>query len=120
MTAVLNSTSIRVNWSIATADFENVTRITVFYKKTVGTIQFNSIPVPASSQGGVVLENLEKYTWYKITLSPTTVNGTGIPSRIVKMRTKEDGECSRDTNLRFLYVFVFRVKLMQLNEPVAT
>ena len=73
-----------------------MTSITVFYKILNGTVSFRSTPVPASVQGGVVLENLEKYTWYKITVSPTTKNGTGIPSRFATKRTKEDGEYSRE------------------------
>ncbi len=93
---VLSSTSIKVNWSLAISDFGGVTSITVFYKIFDGTISFRSEALPASTQGGVVLKNLKKYTWYKITVSPTTRNGTGIPSTFEKNRTKEDGECSRD------------------------
>jgi hypothetical protein len=82
---------------MASADFENVTGITVFYKILDGTISFHSKPQPASVQGGVMLENLEKFTRYKITVSPTTANGTGIPSRFATVMTLEDGECSRET-----------------------
>lgn len=90
-TRVLSSTSIKVNWSMASSHSENITSITVFYKISNGAIRFKSEPVPTSYIGGIVLRNLKKFTPYKITVSPTTANGTGIPSNFSFETTNEDG-----------------------------
>lgn len=47
--------------------------------------------IPAG-QGQTVLEGLEKWSWYNITLAAFTVGGTGPSSPVVLCRTAEDGE----------------------------
>ncbi|XP_028401625.1 uncharacterized protein LOC114524674 [Dendronephthya gigantea] len=90
-TRVLSSTSIKVNWSVIASNSDNITSITVFYKTSNGgAIRFKSEPVPASFIGGIVLRNLKKFTSYKITVSPTTANGTGVPGYFSTNTTHED------------------------------
>ena len=38
------------------------------------------------------LENLEKYTFYKIVVCPYTENGNGVPSSLQSIRTMEDSK----------------------------
>lgn len=47
--------------------------------------------IPAE-QGQTVLEGLEKWSWYNITLAAFTLEGTGPSSPAVLCRTDEDGE----------------------------
>lgn len=47
--------------------------------------------IPAE-RGQTVLEGLEKWSWYNITLAAFTVEGTGPSSPAVVCRTDEDGE----------------------------
>ena len=98
---VLSSTSIKVNWSIPEQE-ENVTSIFVFYK-TLDSRNFQSQAIPTSLQGGFVIENLMKFTPYKITVAPTTVNGTGIPSSFVTLKSFEDGMLVHDFILFLIY-----------------
>lgn len=43
-------------------------------------------------QGQTVVEGLEKWTWYNITMAASTVRGTGPKSQAVLCRTDEDGK----------------------------
>ena len=81
-----------VNWSFDASHSDNITSIIVFYKIHDDRIPFSMHPVPASPEGGTVLKNLKKYTWYKITVCPTTINGTGLPSKFLTKKTLEDGK----------------------------
>lgn len=47
--------------------------------------------IPAE-QGQTVLEGLEKWSWYNISLAAFTAEGTGPSSPAVLCRTDEDGE----------------------------
>ena len=91
-TRVLSSTSIAVGWSIDVSRSENLTGITVFYKTLDDNAAFQSVSVPASVQDSMNLTGLKKFTWYRITVSPTTANGTGVPSRFSIKKTLEDGK----------------------------
>lgn len=53
--------------------------------------------IPAG-QGQTVLEGLEKWSWYNITLAAFTVGGTGPSSPVVLCRTAEDGETATGNN----------------------
>lgn len=81
-----------MNWTLAAPNAHDVTGITVFYKIDNGGVSFNSEAHPESVRGSV-LESLEKFTPYKITVCATTVNGTGIPSKLQTAVTWEDGKC---------------------------
>lgn len=53
--------------------------------------------IPAE-QGQTVLEGLEKWSWYNITLAAFTLEGTGPSSPAVLCRTDEDGETGTVNN----------------------
>lgn len=48
-------------------------------------------PIPAD-QGETVLEGLEKWSWYNLTIAAYTAEGTGPNSPPTLCRTDEDGE----------------------------
>lgn len=48
-------------------------------------------PIPAE-QGQTVLEGLEKWSWYNITMAAYTAEGTGPNSPAALCRTDEDGK----------------------------
>lgn len=54
-------------------------------------------PIPAE-RGQTVLEGLEKWSWYNVTLAAFTVEGTGPSSPGVLCRTDEDGETETADN----------------------
>lgn len=49
-------------------------------------------PIPPE-QGQVVLEGLEKWTWYRVILAAFTTEGSGPESPALLCRTDDDGEC---------------------------
>lgn len=53
--------------------------------------------IPAE-QGQSVLEGLEKWSWYSISLAAFSVEGTGPSSPAVLCRTDEDGESGKVNN----------------------
>lgn len=58
--------------------------------------------VPAE-RGQSVLEGLEKWSWYNITLAAFTVEGTGPSSPDVLCRTDEDGETETVNNCLIIF-----------------
>lgn len=54
--------------------------------------EVKDLPIPAQ-QGQTVVEGLEKWSWYNITIAASTAEGTGPSSPAVLCRTDEDGEC---------------------------
>lgn len=72
-----------------------ITQYTIQYAATEGedttTHQISSIP-PESSQ--YLLENLEKWTEYRVTVTAHTDVGAGPESVQQLIRTEEDGMCS--------------------------
>lgn len=92
-----SSTNILVSWRPPTAELQNgiITQYTIQYAATEGedtaARQVSSIP-PESSQ--YLLENLEKWTEYRVTVTAHTDVGAGPESLPQLIRTEEDGMCS--------------------------
>ena len=87
----VTSTSIRVTW--VNVDEQNVTiqGYKVFYAKDEID---NTINV-ASVQGNTstaLLDNLQPYTWYNITVLAYTSNEDGPNSTVITVRTLQGGE----------------------------
>lgn len=53
--------------------------------------EMKGLPIPAE-QGQTVLEGLEKWSWYNITMAAYTAEGTGPNSPAALCRTDEDGK----------------------------
>lgn len=53
--------------------------------------EVKGFPIPAQ-QGQTVVEGLEKWSWYNITMAATTAEGSGPNSPAVLCRTDEDGK----------------------------
>ena len=92
-----SSTNILVSWRPPPVELQNgiITQYTIQYAATEGedttTQQITSIP-PESSQ--YLLENLEKWTEYQVTVTAHTDVGAGPESLPQLIRTEEDGMCS--------------------------
>lgn len=52
--------------------------------------EIKGLPIPAE-QGQTVLKGLEKWSWYSITMTAYTTEGTGPNSPAALCRTDEDG-----------------------------
>lgn len=88
-----SSTSILVSWAPPPLEFQNgiITGYSIQYSTTGGnktTKRIDGIP-PESSQ--YLLENLEKWTEYGITVRACTEAGDGPESLQLLIRTEEDG-----------------------------
>lgn len=89
-----SSTSILVRWWPPPVELQNgiITQYTIQYGATEGedttTHQISSIP-PESSR--YLLENLEKWTEYRVTVTAHTDVGAGPESLPLLIRTEEDG-----------------------------
>lgn len=92
-----SSTNILVSWRPPPIELQNgiITQYTIQYAATEGedttTHQISSIP-PESSQ--YLLENLDKWTEYRVTVTAHTDVGAGPESLPQLIRTEEDGMCS--------------------------
>lgn len=56
--------------------------------------EVKGLPIPAQ-QGQTVLEGLEKWSWYNITMAAYTAEGSGPDSLAALCRTDEDGKSER-------------------------
>lgn len=96
-----SSTSVLVSWRPPPVELQNgiITQYTIQYTATDGedttTRQISSIP-PESSQ--YLLENLEKWTEYYVTVTAHTDVGAGPESLPLLIRTEEDGMCPSAAN----------------------
>lgn len=54
-------------------------------------LEVKDLPIPAP-QGQAVVEGLEKWSWYNITIAASTTEGIGPSSPAVLCRTDEDGK----------------------------
>lgn len=92
-----SSTNILVSWQPPPIELQNgiITRYTIQYAATEGedttAHQISSIP-PESSH--YLLENLDKWTEYRVTVTAHTDVGAGPESLPQLIRTEEDGMCS--------------------------
>lgn len=97
-----SSTSILVSWRPPPVELQNgiITQYSIQYATTEGedttTQQISSIP-PEISQ--YLLENLEKWTEYSVTVIAHTDVGAGPESQPQLVRTEEDGMCSLKQSL---------------------
>lgn len=93
-----SSTNILVSWRPPPVELQNgiITQYTIQYTATEGedttTREISGIP-PESSQ--YLLENLEKWTEYRVTVTAHTDVGAGPESLPQLIRTEEDGMCSQ-------------------------
>lgn len=92
-----SSTNILVSWRPPPVELQNgiITQYAIQYAATEGedttTRQIANIP-PESSE--YLLENLEKWTEYRVTVTAHTDVGAGPESLPELIRTEEDGMCS--------------------------
>ncbi|XP_062285199.1 receptor-type tyrosine-protein phosphatase S-like [Scomber scombrus] len=92
-----SSTSLRVSWRPPPMEGQNgeLAGYELRYQKVSGAgsggqgQEVKGLPIPAQ-QGQTVVEGLEKWSWYNITMAATTVEGNGPNSPVVLCRTDED------------------------------
>ncbi|XP_053186669.1 receptor-type tyrosine-protein phosphatase S-like [Scomber japonicus] len=92
-----SSTSLRVSWRPPPMEGQNgeLAGYELRYQKVSGAgsggqgQEVKGLPIPAQ-QGQTVVEGLEKWSWYNITMTATTVKGNGPNSPAVLCRTDED------------------------------
>ena len=95
-----SSTSVLVSWRPPPVELQNgiITQYSVHYAETEGedtpSRQIPSIPAESSEY---LLENLEKWTEYRVTVVAHTDVGAGPESLPQLVRTEEDGMCSLKT-----------------------
>lgn len=91
-----SSTNIRVSWRPPPVELQNgiITQYAIRYATTEGedtaARQISDIP-PENSE--YLLENLEKWTEYRVTVTAHTDVGAGPESLPQLVRTEEDGMC---------------------------
>ena len=90
-----SSTSLNVEWDplpsgSETAETSILSGYIIFYKESTAE-SYNKIAVQPSLQAKR-LENLQKFTQYKIVVCPYSGNGNGIPSLPLENTTLEDGK----------------------------
>ena len=93
-----SSTSIKVEWSpldpsAQTAGTSSLSGYIIFYK-TNDQDRYQWVAV-APTQVEKTVENLEKFTVYRIVVSPYSANGNGVPSSPLQNTTLEDGTLLR-------------------------
>ena len=95
-----SSTSIRTEWpalpsSAETADTKSLGGYILFYKQTSADSYQKIGIAPAGSNLLETLEELKKFTPYRMVVCPYSSNGNGIPSEPVTVTTLEDGKHAR-------------------------
>lgn len=102
-----SSTSLRVSWRPPPEEGQNgeLAGFELRYQRVSGAggggqgPEMKGLPIPAQ-QGQTVLEGLEKWSWYNLTMAASTAEGTGPRSPAVLCRTDEDGKSeSRGSDL---------------------
>lgn len=95
LTAVVqSSTSIHLHWTLKVLSAESSSTLSgfmVFYKVFDDTPSFDQLALPPTTTS-LLLENLKKFTHYQVLVSPSSSNGTGIPSELLYRQTFEDGK----------------------------
>lgn len=99
-----SSTSILVSWAPPPLEFQNgvITGYSIQYSTTEGnktTQRVDGVPPDSSSY---LLENLQKWTEYGVTVRAQTEAGDGPESLQLLIRTEEDGMFQKKTNLASL------------------
>ena len=90
-----SSTSINVEWDALpsgaeTAQTKALSGYIIFYKESTAE-SYSKIAVQPSLRTKT-LENLKKFTQYKIVVCPYSENGNGVPSLPLECTTLEDGK----------------------------
>jgi hypothetical protein len=94
----LSSTSIEAGWptlpsSAVTPETKPLDGYVLFYKQTSeDSYRRIGVEAGASSMIAKTLEELKKYTPYRMVVCPYSANGNGIPSEPVPVTTLEDGK----------------------------
>uniref|UniRef100_A0A8C4I444 protein-tyrosine-phosphatase n=1 Tax=Dicentrarchus labrax TaxID=13489 RepID=A0A8C4I444_DICLA len=94
-----SSTSLRVSWRPPPMEGQNgeLAGYELRYQRVSGAggggqgQEVKGLPIPAQ-QGQTLLEGLEKWSWYNITMAASTAEGTGPNSPAALCRTDEDGK----------------------------
>lgn len=94
-----SSTSLRVSWKPPPLEGQNgvLAGYELSYQRLSGTgagaqgQEVKALPVPAQ-QRQTLVERLEKWSWYNITIAASTASGAGPSSLAVLCRTDEDGK----------------------------
>ncbi|XP_034470420.1 receptor-type tyrosine-protein phosphatase S-like isoform X7 [Hippoglossus hippoglossus] len=92
-----SSTSLRVSWRPPPIEGQNgeLAGYELRYQRVSGAggrgqgQEVKGLPIPAQ-QGQTVVEGLEKWSWYNLTVAASTTEGTGPSSPTVLCRTDED------------------------------
>ncbi|XP_054624648.1 receptor-type tyrosine-protein phosphatase S-like isoform X2 [Dunckerocampus dactyliophorus] len=92
-----SSTSLRVSWRPPPLEGQNgdLAGYELRYRRVSGSggrgqgQEVNGLPIPAQ-QGNTLVEGLEKWSWYNITMAASTSEGIGPNSSPVLCRTDED------------------------------
>nr|XP_014267767.2 receptor-type tyrosine-protein phosphatase S isoform X4 [Maylandia zebra] len=113
-----SSTSLRVSWGPPPMEGQNgeLAGYELRYQKVSGAgggglgPEVKDLPIPAQ-QGQTVVEGLEKWSWYNITIAASTAEGTGPSSPAVLCRTDEDvpGAAPRQVDVQPLNSSALRV-----------
>uniref|UniRef100_A0A3Q3RC56 protein-tyrosine-phosphatase n=1 Tax=Monopterus albus TaxID=43700 RepID=A0A3Q3RC56_MONAL len=113
-----SSTSLRVSWTPPPREGQNseLAEYELRYQRVSGAEgggqgqEVKGLPVPAK-QGQTLVEGLEKWSWYSITIAASTTEGTGPSSLAVLCRTDEDvpGAAPRQVDVQPLNSSALRV-----------
>ncbi|XP_078791785.1 receptor-type tyrosine-protein phosphatase S isoform X4 [Oryzias latipes] len=112
------STSLRVSWRPPPVEGQNgeLESYELKYQRVSGPgggdqgLEVKQLPIPAH-QGQTVIDGLEKWSWYNITMAASTAAGTGPSSPPVICRTDEDvpGAAPRQVDVQPLNSSALRV-----------
>uniref|UniRef100_A0A087Y2A2 protein-tyrosine-phosphatase n=1 Tax=Poecilia formosa TaxID=48698 RepID=A0A087Y2A2_POEFO len=111
----VSSTSLGVSWRPPRAEAQNgeLAGYELKYQRVSGETQGFEVDGPpiTAQQRQIVLEGLEKWSWYNITLAASTAEGTGPRSPAVLCRTHEDvpGAAPRQVDVQPLNSSALRV-----------
>uniref|UniRef100_A0AAQ5YHU3 protein-tyrosine-phosphatase n=1 Tax=Amphiprion ocellaris TaxID=80972 RepID=A0AAQ5YHU3_AMPOC len=113
-----SSTSLRVSWRPPPMEGQNgdLAGYELRYQRVSGAggggqgLEAKGLPIPAQ-QGQTVVEGLEKWSWYNISMAASTAEGTGPSSLAVLCRTDEDvpGAAPRQVDVQQLNSSALRV-----------
>ncbi|KAM7400850.1 hypothetical protein PAMA_005163 [Pampus argenteus] len=112
-----SSTSLRVSWRPPPIEGQNgeLAGYVLRYQRVSGAgggqgQEVKGLPIQAQ-QGQIVVERLEKWSWYNITMAASTAEGTGPNSPAVLCRTDEDvpGAAPRQVDIQPLNSSALRV-----------
>uniref|UniRef100_A0A673AFX3 protein-tyrosine-phosphatase n=1 Tax=Sphaeramia orbicularis TaxID=375764 RepID=A0A673AFX3_9TELE len=100
-----SSTSLRVSWKPPPMEGQNgkLAGYELSYQRVSGAQgggqgqEVKGLTIPPQ-QGETVVEGLEKWSWYNITMAASTAEGTGPSSPAVLCRTDEDGKSESESH----------------------